>query len=75
MFGDQFYWASRIVELGVGAMTPHVTMTEEFLTGALREVCDPAVVIRSRTLARQVGWDGAKIASRRLEAEYGATKN
>jgi vancomycin aglycone glucosyltransferase len=71
MFGDQFYWASRMVELGVGAMTPHSKMTEEFVTGALREVCDPAVVVRARTLARQVGWDGAKIASRRLEAEYG----
>ena len=75
MFGDQFYWASRIVDLGVGAMTPHVTMTEEFLTGALREVCDPAVVVQARTLARQVAWDGAKIASRRLEAEYGASEN
>jgi vancomycin aglycone glucosyltransferase len=75
MFGDQFYWASRMVHLGVGAMTPHVTMTEEFLTGALREVCDPAVVVQARTLARQVAWDGAKIASRRLEAEYGASEN
>jgi vancomycin aglycone glucosyltransferase len=75
MFGDQFYWASRIVDLGVGAMTPHVTMTEQFLTGALREVCDPAAVIRSRTLAKQVGRDGAQIAARRLEAEYSAAEN
>ena len=29
MFGDQFYWASRIVDLGAGATTPHTTMTEE----------------------------------------------
>lgn len=72
MFGDQFYWASRMVDLGVGAMTPHATMTEEFLTGALREVCDPAVIVRARTLARQVGGDGAQIAARRLEAEYSA---
>ena len=72
MFGDQFYWASRIVELGVGAMTPHATMTEQFLTGALREVCDPAVVVRARSLAGEVGWDGAQIAATRLEAEYGS---
>ena len=75
MFGDQFYWARRIVDLGAGATTPHATMTEEFLTGALREVCVPAVIDRARTLARQIGQDGAKIAARRLEVEYGAAKN
>jgi UDP:flavonoid glycosyltransferase YjiC (YdhE family) len=75
MFGDQFYCASRIVELGVGTMTPHASMTEEFLTRALREVCVPALVARARTLARQVGQDGAKIAARRLAAEYGTAEN
>jgi vancomycin aglycone glucosyltransferase len=70
MFGDQFYWASRIVALGVGATTPHTTMTEESLTGALREVFDSAVVDRARRLAGQVSWDGAEIAARQLEAEY-----
>ena len=73
MFGDQFYWAGRIVDLGVGATTPHATMTEESLTGALREVLDPAVVVRARTLAGQVRRDGAEIAARRLVAEYGAS--
>ena len=71
MFGDQFYWASRIVDLGVGATTPHTTMTEESLAGALREVFDSAVVVQARGLARQVSWDGAEIAAGRLDAEYG----
>jgi vancomycin aglycone glucosyltransferase len=71
MFGDQFYWASRIVDLGVGTTTPHTTMTEESLAGALREALDSAVVVRARRLATQVRWDGAEIAARRLEAEYG----
>jgi vancomycin aglycone glucosyltransferase len=71
MFSDQFYWATRIVELGVGTTTLHRTMTEESLTGALREVFDSAVVGRALKLARQVSCDGAKIAARRLEAEYG----
>ena len=71
LFGDQFYWASRIVDLGVGATTPHTTMTEESLTGALRKGLDAAVVDRARRLARQVRWDGAEIAAKRLEAEYG----
>jgi vancomycin aglycone glucosyltransferase len=75
MFGDQFYWASRIVDLGAGAANPYTKMTEEFLTGALREVCDPAMVVRARTLARQVRRDGAKIAAKRLEAEYGAAES
>ena len=71
MFGDQFYWASRIVDLGIGATTPHATMTEESLTAALRRVLDSAVVARARRLAARVGWDGAEIAARRLEADYG----
>ena len=71
MFGDQFYWATRIVELGVGATIPHTTMTEDSLTGALREVFDSALVGRARGLAMQISWDGAEIAARRLEAEYG----
>jgi vancomycin aglycone glucosyltransferase len=73
MFSDQFYWAGRIVDLRVGAATPHTTMTEESLSGALRQVLDPAVVARARTLARQVRQDGAEIAARRLVAEYGAS--
>jgi len=67
MFGDQFYWASRIVALGVGATTPHTAMTES-LSRVLREVLDSAVVARARSLATQVRWDGAEIAARRLEA-------
>ena len=71
MFGDQFYWASRIVDLGVGATTPHTTMTEELLAAALWEVVDSAVAVQAGGLARQVSWDGAEIAARRLDAEYG----
>jgi len=72
MFSDQFYWAKRIVDLGIGAMTPHATMTEESLTASLREVLRPAVEVRARTLAGQVRRDGAEVAARRLELEYGA---
>jgi vancomycin aglycone glucosyltransferase len=71
MFGDQFYWANRIVDLGLGATTPYATMTEESLTASLREGLHPAVEIRARTLAGQVRRDGAEVAARRLELEYG----
>jgi vancomycin aglycone glucosyltransferase len=75
MFGDQFYWASRIVALGVGATTLHAMMTEESLTDALRQVLDSAVALRARSLASQVSWDGAEIAARRLEAEYSGSSS
>jgi vancomycin aglycone glucosyltransferase len=71
MFSDQFYWASRIVDLGVGASTPHATMTEESLTRAVRAAFDSAVAPRARRLASQVSRNGAEIAARRLVAEYG----
>jgi vancomycin aglycone glucosyltransferase len=47
-FGDQFYWASRVVQLGIGTATPHSTMTEESLSGALQHVLNPAVTARAR---------------------------
>ena len=72
MFSDQFYWASRVVELGLGATTPHATLTEESLTASLRQALDPSVKVRSRALAGQVRRDGAQVAARRLELEYGA---
>ncbi|HXU33794.1 MAG TPA: glycosyltransferase [Thermoanaerobaculia bacterium] len=71
MFNDQFYWSSRIVDLGIGTTTPHASLTEASLTGALREVLAPTIADRARTLAGQIGRDGAKIAARRLVAEYG----
>ncbi len=75
MFSDQFYWANRVVELGLGTTTPHITMTEESLTASLREALDPTVQERARTLAGQVRRDGAAVAARRLELEYGTTGN
>ncbi|PYR36547.1 MAG: glycosyl transferase [Acidobacteria bacterium] len=72
MFSDQFYWANRIVDLGLGAATPHETLTEESLTASLREVLHPTVEVRARTLAGQIRRDGAAVAARRLELEYGA---
>jgi len=68
MFGDQFYWSSRITELGVGTTTAHATLTRDSLTGALGEALDSAIVERARSFAGQVGVEGAKIAARELAA-------
>ena len=70
MFGDQFYWASRIVDLGVGTTIPHHTMTQDSLADALRELFESAAVVRAPALARGLSRTGAQIAARRLEAEY-----
>ena len=75
MFSDQFYWANRIVDLGLGVTTPHSTMTEESLTASLREVLRREVGVRAHTLAVQLRRDGAEVAARRLELEYGATQH
>ena len=71
MFGDQYYWAGRIVDLALGATTSYSTMTEQSLTAALRNALDPAVAVRARMFAGQVRWDGAAVAARRLGVLYG----
>ncbi len=74
MFGDQFYWAGRIVDLGLGATTSHNALTEESLTVALREALNPATVIRARAFAGRIRQDGAAVAARELEMEYGSVR-
>jgi vancomycin aglycone glucosyltransferase len=71
LFGDQFYWASRVVELGVGATVAHTPMAEEPLARALRHLFDPAVATSARALAARIGArNGAELAALRLEADY-----
>src|SRR4029079_12240392 len=74
MFSDPFYWARRIVDLEFGAAVSYSAMTEESLTAALRLALDQAVAIRARTLAKQVGWDGAAVAAQQLEIRFLAPK-
>lgn len=70
MFGDQFYWASRVVALQVGTTLPHAGLTEQALAASLRHVLDPVFGDRARRLAGTVRHDGAEVAARRLVAEY-----
>ena len=72
MFGDQFYWGGRVVQLGLGTTTSLSAMTEESLANALRAALDPTVAARARAFAAQLRSDGAAIAARRLETEFGA---
>lgn len=67
MFSDQFYWASRLRALGIGASVVG-TLTTDALAQALVEALEPAIAPRSRSLAAQLRSDGAMIAARRLVA-------
>jgi vancomycin aglycone glucosyltransferase len=73
MYGDQPYWAGRVVELGLGATVPYSAITEESLANALRRALDPAVAARARAFAREIRADGAAVAVRQLEAQLGTT--
>ena len=75
MFGDQPYWAGRVVELGLGATVSYAAITEESLTNALRHALDAAVAARARAFAAEVRSDGITIAARHLELEHGAAKS
>src|SRR6187551_1206610 len=74
MFGDQPYWAGRVVGLGLGATVAYSAITEESLTNALRQALDPQVVARARAFAPHVRADGAAIAARELEKQFGTAR-
>jgi vancomycin aglycone glucosyltransferase len=65
MFSDQYYWASRVRALEIGASVVGAP-TIETLTSALGEVLEPAVAVRAKAVARELGSDGAMVAARRL---------
>jgi len=70
MYGDQFYWAGRVEQMGIGVTTSLPSMTEESLAGALRAALSSAVVARARVFAAQLRSDGAAIAAQRLETDF-----
>ncbi len=63
MFSDQFYWASRMCNLGIGTSVTIGTLTGEALTAALQEALQPAIAAQARTAAERVASDGAAIAA------------
>jgi vancomycin aglycone glucosyltransferase len=64
MFSDQFYWASRVRALGIGAAA--AGLTAEALASGLREALEPAVAVRTHRFAKQLRPDGATRAAQRL---------
>lgn len=65
---DQYYWAGRVDELGIGTAHAPGTPTAESLTRALKHALTPDVAARARSTAAAVRRDGAEVAARRLMA-------
>lgn len=74
MFSDQFYWASRIRDLGIGTFVTIGTLTADALTAALQEALHPAMAAQARTAAEQVGSDGAALAARLLTENHASDR-
>jgi vancomycin aglycone glucosyltransferase len=65
---DQFYWAQRIAQLGIGRAHQAVVPTSDSLAAALSHVLRPDVAARARVIAGAVRTEGAKAAAQRLMA-------
>jgi vancomycin aglycone glucosyltransferase len=69
---DQYYWAHRVEQLGIGVAVPHLDdLTVGEMAAALRECMRPESLERARLLASQVELQGAHSAAARLLEEYG----
>jgi vancomycin aglycone glucosyltransferase len=69
---DQFYWAHRVQELGVGASGPtRDDLTIDALVQALRSCLRPEVTAHAQALAGRMELHGAHIAAEQLANEFG----
>ncbi|RZQ63052.1 glycosyltransferase [Amycolatopsis suaedae] len=60
---DQFYWAERVNQLGIGAAHRPGTPTAESLTDTLTFALEPDVAGRARAVATAMGDDGTRTAA------------
>ena len=63
---DQYYWAGRVEQLGIGTAHPPSTPTVDSLTSALEQVLQPDVIARAQSIADEIRTDGTLIAAQRL---------
>lgn len=68
---DQFYWARRVHELGIGIACVAHTPTQESLTAALSDALRSRIAERARALAINVRTDAAESAARALVTQVG----
>jgi vancomycin aglycone glucosyltransferase len=68
---DQFYWAHRVHELGVGVSGPlRDEINVDNVAQALREALQPEARTRAQELAGRMELHGARIAAERLMDEF-----
>ena len=65
MFSDQFYWGTRVHDLGIGTKVEG-PLTTESLAAALAQALEPEIAARARAVAASLPSDGAGVAARRL---------
>ena len=70
---DQFYWAHRVQQLGVGVSgITRDDLTVDTLVQALRDSLQPEVTLRAQALAGRMQPHGARVAAERLASEFGS---
>ncbi len=68
---DQFYWAHRVQQLGVGASGPiREELSVDGLTQALRDALRSEAMANAEALAGRMELHGASIAAERLSREF-----
>jgi vancomycin aglycone glucosyltransferase len=67
---DQYYWARRIHDLGIGIAHAGRTPTTDSLTVALEQTLTADVAARARTIAANMRSNGAQVAAQRLTATH-----
>ncbi len=69
---DQFYWAHRVNQLGVGVSGPlRDELSKDALAQALHDCLQPEVTARAQALAARMERNGARVAAERLVREFG----
>ena len=63
---DQYYWAGRVEQLGIGIAHKTPTPTANSLTSALEQALRPHVTARAQTISAAMRSDGTQVAARRL---------
>ena len=68
---DQYYWANRVQQLGVGVAGPaHEHLTVDAVVCALRESLQPAMTAHAQALAARIQGRGATLAAERLVNDF-----
>lgn len=68
---DQFYWAHRVQQLGIGAYGPlRDDLTVEGLIEALRQCLQPQVMTQAKAVAGRMELHGARNAAERLVHDF-----